>query len=110
MTATTKDGRPVDISRDDARKRYLATVDGRTAAIAEYMATPELVVFTHTETDPGFEGQGVASQLVRWGLDDVRAQGLAVLPLCPFVKAYIGRHLDEYGDLVYHSRTTVVHD
>lgn len=110
MTATTKDGRAVEFSRDDERTRYAATVDGTTAAIAEYMVTPELVVFTHTETDPSFEGQGVASQLVKWALDDVRGRGLAVLPLCPFVKAYIGRHRDEYGDLVYRSRTTVVHD
>ena len=68
------------------------------------------MVFTHTETDPTFEGQGVASQLVSWALDDVRGQGLRVLALCPFVKEYIARHPDEYGDLVYASRTTVVHD
>lgn len=110
MTATTNDGRPVDLARDDATHRYTAAVEGTGAAVAEFIRTDELVVFTHTETDPSFEGQGVASTLVRYGLDDVRAQGLAVLPLCPFVKAYIGRHLDEYGDLVYASRTTVVHD
>jgi predicted GNAT family acetyltransferase len=110
MTATTKDGRAVDIARDDANTRYVASVDGRPAAVAQYMTTQELVVLTHTETDADFEGQGVASQLVRWALDDVRSQGLAVLPLCPFVKAYIGRHLDEYGDLVYRSKTTTVHD
>jgi hypothetical protein len=110
MTATTKDGRPVEVRRDDEHRRYEATVAGRTAAVAEFITTPELVVLTHTETDPSFEGQGVASQLVSWALDDVRGRGLAVLPLCPFVKAYIGRHRDAYGDLVYHSRTTVVHD
>ena len=109
-TITSRDGRTVQVARDDAGKRYTATVDGRVAALAEFIPTPELVVFTHTETDPSFEGQGVASQLVRWALDDVRARGLQVLPLCPFVKAYIGKHMDEYGDLVYASRTTVVHD
>ena len=109
-TAATRDGRPLDLARDDSHKRYTGTVDGTVAALAEYIPTPELVVFTHTETDPSFEGQGVASQLVRWALDDVRGRGLHVLPLCPFVKAYIGKHLDEYGDLVYGSRTTVVHD
>lgn len=109
-TASTKDGRGVGLARDDAAKRYTATVDGALAALAEFIPTPELVVFTHTETDPVFEGQGVASQLVRWALDDVRARGLRVLPLCPFVKVYVERHADEYGDLVYTSRTTVVHD
>jgi predicted GNAT family acetyltransferase len=108
--ATTKDGRPLELARDEPHKRYTGSVEGRVAAFAEYIPTPELVVFTHTETDPSYEGQGVASQLVRWALDDARGRGLRVLPLCPFVKAYIGRHLDEYGDLVYTSRTTVVHD
>ncbi len=109
-TPTTRDGRALELARDDDHKRYTGNVEGHLAALAEYIPTPELVVFTHTETDPSFEGQGVASQLVRWALDDVRGRGLHVLPLCPFVKAYIGRHADEYGDLVYASRTTTVHD
>ena len=100
----------MQLGRDDDQRRYTATVDGAVVGVAEYMTTPELVVFTHTETDVSMEGQGVASQLVRFALDDVRGRGLAVLPLCPFVKAYIGRHLDDYGDLLYESRTKVVHD
>ena len=53
---------------------------------------------------------GVASQLVRWALDDVRARGLVLVPVCPFVKAFIARHPDEYGDLVFTSTTSVVND
>ena len=30
----------------------------------------------------------------------MRAHGLVVMPFCPFIAAYIERHLDEYGDLV----------
>jgi hypothetical protein len=33
-----------------------------------------------------------------------------VLPVCPFVSGFIGRHQAEYGDLVYRSRTDAVHD
>jgi predicted GNAT family acetyltransferase len=109
-TASTKDGRPIEVARDNDAKRYTGTVEGTVAVLAEFIPTPELVVFTHTETDPSFEGQGAASQVVRWALDDVRGRGLQVLPVCPFVTAYIGRHVDEYRDLVYGSRTTVVHD
>ena len=110
MTATTKDGRRLDLARDDAGKRYTGFVEGRVAVFAEFIPAGRLVVFTHTETDPAFEGQGVASQLVRWALDDVRARGLRVVPVCPFVKAYIGKHGDEYSDLVFVSRTTVTND
>jgi predicted GNAT family acetyltransferase len=110
MTATTKDGRSLDLARDDAGKRYTGTVDGRTAAFAEFTPAGELVMFTHTQTEPAFEGQGVASQLVRWALDDVRARGLRVVPVCPFVKAYLGKHADEFGDLVFVSSTTAAND
>jgi len=98
---TTKDGRAVELTRDDEQREFVARVEGRVAARAEFMQTPELVVFTHTETDPAFEGQGVASQLVRWALEDVRARGYLVLPVCPFVSAYLGRHQEQYADLVY---------
>jgi hypothetical protein len=100
MTASTKDGRSLELTNDEKHHRYLGSVEGRVAAFAAYIPRGEVVVFTHTETDPSFEGQGVASQLVRWALDDVRARGLRVQPQCPFVQAYIAGHRDEYGDLV----------
>ncbi len=106
MTATTKDGRSVALANDERHHRYLGSVEGRVAAFAAYIPRDGLVVFTHTETDPSFEGEGVASQLVRWALDDVRSRGLRVQPQCSFVQAYIARHHDEYGDLVTSSAGT----
>ena len=91
------------------RKRYEGRVDdgaGALAGIAEYLLTEGLVVFTHTEVFDGYEGQGIASRLVHDALDDVRRDGRRVLPLCPFVSSYIGKH-QEYADLVYSSRTQV---
>lgn len=59
-----------------------------------------LVICSHTEVLPEFEGQGVGSALARYALDDVRAEGTRrVQPLCPFIKSYIERHPD-YQDLV----------
>jgi uncharacterized protein len=37
-------------------------------------------------------------------LDDIRSRGLQVVPLCPFVAAYIRRH-PEYEDLVTRERS-----
>lgn len=100
----------VTVRRDDDGRRYVAEVDGAQAGFAQYQLTQELVVFTHTEVDPAFEGMGVGSALVRWALDDVRADGTrTVLPLCPFVKAFIGRHR-EYVDLVYGAPASSVTD
>ena len=60
------------------RSRYEAWIDGVRAGFAEYQLTDELIVFTHTEVDKKFEGQGVGSKLARFALDDVRAR-LSVL-------------------------------
>jgi hypothetical protein len=53
----------------------------------------------HTEVEEAVEGTGVGSQLVREALDDFRARGLGVVPVCPFVSAYLRRH-PEYADVV----------
>lgn len=82
------------------RQRYEIVRDGVTLGHAAYHETDRLVVFTHTEVDPSLEGQGIGGLLVRGMLDDVRSRGLAVLPVCPFVQAWMARHPD-YADLDY---------
>jgi predicted GNAT family acetyltransferase len=69
------------------------------AAISTYRREGDLIVFLHTETDPEFEGRGIAGRLAAAALDDVRARGLTVDPQCPFISAYIRRHRS-YRDLV----------
>jgi predicted GNAT family acetyltransferase len=44
------------------------------------------------------EGRGIGSALARGVLDTARALGLKVVPICPFVKAFMDRH-PEYDDL-----------
>ena len=68
-------------------------------AFAEYRPVGHSVMFTHTEVPEAMEGQGIGSELVKAALEDVRAQGKRVIPMCPFVAAYIGQHRD-YLDLV----------
>ncbi|HYN68112.1 MAG TPA: GNAT family N-acetyltransferase [Ornithinibacter sp.] len=91
----------VVVTRNEDEHRWEARIDGELAGIAEYQLTDELVVFTHTEVEPAFEGRGVGGTLARHALDEVRAEGTRkVMPLCPFVKAWITRHPD-YRPLVY---------
>ncbi|WP_028051251.1 GNAT family N-acetyltransferase [Cellulomonas sp. URHD0024] len=77
--------------------------EGVVVAFAMYDTIGPTVVFTHTEVDPRFEGQGIASILVRSALDDVRASGRDVVAYCPYVKSWIARHPD-YQDLVRHPK------
>jgi predicted GNAT family acetyltransferase len=101
---TTADGRLIDLIRDEQGRRYRASVEGTMIGEAEFLLTPDLIVFTHTEIDPAFAGQGVGSALVRWALADARNRGYSVVASCPFVRTYVERHQDEYADLVHTSR------
>lgn len=90
----------VVVSLDEGSSRYEARIDGALAGFSEFQLSDDLIVFTHTEVDEQFEGQGVASEIVSFALDDVRARGThRVVPRCPYVKAWIRRHPD-YADLV----------
>ena len=92
-----------EVTRNEADHRYEVRVDGELAGFAAYETTPELVVFTHTEIRPAWEGRGVGGRLVRAALDDVRGRDLAVLPICPFVQGWMDRH-PEYAALDYRRR------
>jgi predicted GNAT family acetyltransferase len=81
------------------RSRYEVLVDGAVAGFAEYRLRPATIIFTHTQVDPAYEGRGLGSQLVRYGLDDARARKLRVRPICPFFASYIAEH-PAYADLV----------
>jgi uncharacterized protein len=80
-------------------RRYEIYSDGELAGHLLYGRRPGLMALVHTETYPKFEGHGLGGKLVRGALDDARAQGMSVLPFCPFVNGWIERH-PEYADLV----------
>ena len=91
--------------------RYELVVDGRLAGIAQYRLNSERITMYHTEVEPEFEGRGLGDELARAALDDVRRRGLVLVPLCPFIAAFIRRHPGEYLDLVAPSlRERVVED
>jgi hypothetical protein len=79
--------------------RYELLVDGEVAGEILYRRSPGFVALVHTEVSPAVEGRGFGARLVAGALDDIRARGLHVVPICPFVRSYIRRH-PEYGELV----------
>ncbi|HRW00447.1 MAG TPA: GNAT family N-acetyltransferase [Tetrasphaera sp.] len=89
----------VVVTNNPAQDRYEAHLDGELAGFAEYILSDDLIVFTHTEVDDKFEGQGVGSALARFALDEVREGTRRVKPQCEFIKSWIQRHPD-YADLV----------
>jgi uncharacterized protein len=88
------------VADDREHDRFTIAVDGgELAGFAQYRRRPQLIAFVHTEIDPRFAGRGLASELIGTALETAKAEGLAVLPFCPFVDAYIKKHR-EYVELV----------
>jgi predicted GNAT family acetyltransferase len=87
-----------EIRDNTALHRFELDADGGTA-LAYYRREPGVIIFTHVEVPYEISGQGIGSRLVRELLDRARAEGLKVVPRCPFVAAYMARHR-EYDDLV----------
>ena len=89
-----------EVHNNPTENRYEVLADGQLAGYAQYALGRGWIAFVHTEVNQSYEGLGLGSRLARAVLDDARAQGLVVMPFCPFIAGYIERHLDEYRDLV----------
>jgi hypothetical protein len=80
--------------------RYEIRVGAKVLGYAEYdLVSEDAVTFTHTEIDPAEEGHGYGSRLAKGALDDVRASGRQVIPMCQFIASYVRRH-SEYLEIV----------
>lgn len=88
----------LEVVHETARSRFVLRSDGH-EAVLEYQELSDKIVFTHTGVPGALEGRGIGAALARAGLDWARASGKRVIPLCPFVAAFIGRH-PAYAELV----------
>lgn len=88
----------MQVTDNPEKHQFELIVDGFTA-LAAYRLKPGVITFTHTEVPKELGGRGIGSQLAKGALDQVRARGLKVVPLCPFIKAYIDKNA-EYQDLL----------
>lgn len=81
-----------------ARSRYELDLEGGTA-FAVYRTSPGVVTIVHSEVPAALRGSGVGSAFVREVLEEVRRQGLKVVPQCGFVRAFMARN-PEFNDLL----------
>lgn len=82
----------VTVRDDPEGHRYVVEVDDEVAGFTVYHVRAGRHLFVHTEIDPGHDGQGLGSKLARGALDDVKAQGGTIVPICPFIAGWVERH------------------
>ncbi len=61
--------------------------------------TPERMIIDHTRFFEGFEGQGIARQLVMAAVDFARQNALTIIPVCSYARNVLTR-TNEYKDIL----------
>jgi predicted GNAT family acetyltransferase len=88
----------VIITNNEEAQRFEAQLGGLHALLT-YRRFPGRIVFNHIEVPPPLESKGLAAKLAHTALDFARANHVRVVPLCPYISAFIRKH-GEYDDLV----------
>lgn len=90
----------IQVEDKETKGRYF--VDGPEGAVAEMTFTKaglHQIIIDHTEVPDAFRGQGIGLRLVTRAVEDARAAGKKIIPLCPFANAQFRRH-PEWADVL----------
>ena len=79
------------------RHRFELELAGGTAVI-DYRRAGATLYLNHAEVPAALGGRGIGTRLVRETLDVIRGRGERVVPVCPFIRAFIARN-PTYADL-----------
>ena len=77
--------------------RYVIRRNGEEAELTYSITSPTLVIADHTEVPDSFRGTGAGLAMATRLVEDARAEGFKIMPLCPFVNAQRKRH-PEWAD------------
>lgn len=61
--------------------------------------TPERMIIDHTRVFEGFEGQGIARQLVMTAVDFARQNARTIIPVCSYARNVLTR-INDYKDIL----------
>ncbi|MFV0426461.1 MAG: GNAT family N-acetyltransferase [Beutenbergiaceae bacterium] len=95
----------VEVRQVADKHQFQILLDGVLVGHIDYSEQGVVRAMPHTLVDPAYRGRGLATRLIKEALDHTRAEGLAVLPICPAIAAYIERHPD-YRDIVAQPRSS----
>jgi predicted GNAT family acetyltransferase len=93
----------LDLLKNTAERRFEMMVDNYTAMIT-FEENAGAIKLLHTEVPEQLEGKGAATAIIEKTLDYIEKSNLKLVPLCPFVVAYIKRH-PEWTRIMAHNKT-----
>ncbi|HTZ92599.1 MAG TPA: GNAT family N-acetyltransferase [Streptosporangiaceae bacterium] len=84
----------VAVTDNTGASRLEIRADGDLAELV-YRTRAGRLILVHTEVPAALGGRGVGSELVRAAIHKAAAEGMTVVPLCPFARNWLERHPDE---------------
>jgi predicted GNAT family acetyltransferase len=85
---------------DGSGRHYITNESGETIAEITYtLKAPNTVVINHTGVDKELQGKNIGFQLVEAVVEQARAEGKKVVPVCSFAKAIIEK-TEEFKDVL----------
>ncbi len=90
------------VRHDPDNLRFVADIDAAEATLEYSVQADGVLDFRRTFTPPPLRGQGIARQVVLFGLDYARDNGIRIIPTCPYVAKVI-RENPDYEDLIAHA-------
>jgi predicted GNAT family acetyltransferase len=90
----------MSVVNDREAERFVLPLHGPEPAYIDYsLGSDGVVNLLHAEVPVAARGHGVGAELVRETLELARREGFRVVPICPFVVAWLRRHPD-FGDVL----------
>jgi predicted GNAT family acetyltransferase len=91
---------PIELQEEGSKGRYLLrSSSGDLAELTFTKVGQRRIILDHTEVPDSFRGQGAGLRLVSRAVEDARAAGKRIIPLCPFARAQFRRHA-EWSDVL----------
>ncbi|WP_457965886.1 N-acetyltransferase [Arthrobacter sp. D1-29] len=86
----------ITIRHNPDRERFEVLDSGNVIGKAAYKeydggASPQRI-FYHTVINEEYGGQGLAGKLATVALDETVEAGIAIVPVCPFIKKFLTKH------------------
>jgi predicted GNAT family acetyltransferase len=78
---------------NEAEGRFELVEDGELAELT-FRRVGSRLVLIHTGVPDALEGRGIGGRLVRAAVDHAIAEGLTIVPRCPFARSWLERHPD----------------
>jgi predicted GNAT family acetyltransferase len=93
----------LEITHNMAENRFETWIERQLSKL-DYLLDGDIIVMTHVGVYPEHRGQGVAGKLTQVALEYAKENSLRVIPMCPYIAAYIRRN-PQYIELTSQERS-----